>query len=98
MKVTPSHKSLYLSAASSPTLTPVYSPSKIPKSNTGHLAMYMNSDVFAGLNVTAKRCNADVIAINTKSNEFGVQNAWGSYMGVPMRQCDQIVNTETLVK
>lgn len=71
---------------------------KIPKSNTGHLAMYMNSDVFAGLNVTAKRCNADVIAINTKSNEFGVQNAWGSYMGVPMRQCDQIVNTETLVK
>lgn len=71
---------------------------KIPKTGKANVAIYMNSDVFNGLNILAERMNSPVIKYDTKSNEFGVQNAWTSFMGVPLKQCDEISNTETLVK
>ena len=71
---------------------------KIPKSGKSNLAIYMNSDTFAGLNTLAERMNSNVIKYDTKTNEFGVQSAWTSFMGIPLRQCDQISSDESIVK
>lgn len=71
---------------------------KIPKGGRPQLKMYMNSDVHAGINVVAQRCNSNVIQFTKANDEYGSPDVWSAYMGVPMRQVDQIVNTETQVK
>lgn len=71
---------------------------KIPKFGTPRLAMYMNSDVHAGLNVVCARTNMNVITYQDAADAFGKHGAWTTFKGIPMRQCDEIVNTESQVK
>lgn len=71
--------------------------SKIRRTGGTRYAMYMNSDVHAGLNVVAARTNMDVIKFSDALNEYGDHTAWSSFKNIPIRQCDQIVNTEKQV-
>lgn len=70
----------------------------IPRGKNTKLKMYMNSDVAQGLDVVASRSHSDVIKYMDATEEFGAPSAWKLFKGVPIRQCDQIVNTETQVK
>lgn len=71
----------------------------IPANVRGKIKMYMNSDIHAGLNNLAVRTQSNVIATMNLVNkgEFGKEGAWSTFAGVPMRQVDQIVNTEAHV-
>ena len=70
----------------------------IPASVRAKCKMYMNSDVHAGLNTLAVRCQSNVIETMklVNNNDFG-NTAWKTFSGVPMRQVDQISNNETKV-
>lgn len=70
----------------------------IPRGKNTKLKLYMNSDVAQGLDVVASRSHSDVIKYMDATEEFGAPSAWKLFKGVPIRQCDQIVNTETQVK
>lgn len=72
--------------------------SKLRKTGSQRYAIYMNNDVHEGIAVVAARTNMQVIKYSEASTEYGNHSVWSSYRGYPMRQCDQIVNTETLVK
>ena len=72
--------------------------SKLRRTGGTRYAMYMNSDVHSGLNVVAARCNMNVIKFSDSLNEYGDHSSWSSFKNIPLRQCDQIVNTETHVK
>lgn len=70
---------------------------KIPSGGRRNLVMYMNGDVHAGLNVVSARTNMNVIEFQTGMDKYGKHSAWSTFKGIPMRQCDQIVNTEKQV-
>lgn len=70
---------------------------KIPAGGRKNLIMYMNGDVHAGINVVSARTNMQVTEFQTGIDKYGKQSAWGTFKGIPMRQCDQIVNTEKKV-
>lgn len=72
--------------------------SKLRRQGKARWAMYMNTDAFAGLDVAAARTDINVIKFNEAVNQYGDHTSWASYHGIPIRQCDQIVNTETQVK
>lgn len=71
---------------------------KIPSGQKSNLAIYCNSDVFAGLNVVSQRVNSNVITFETGANAYGGRTSWASFEGVPLRQVDQITNKEKQVK
>lgn len=70
---------------------------KFPTQGTAKIAMYMNSDMHAALNVLATRCNTNVIQIQEGLNAFGVHSSWITYLGHPMRRVDAIRNDEKQV-
>ena len=70
----------------------------IPRGAGTRLAMYMNSDVHYGLNVVAMRTDSNVIRYSEATEQFGAPETWTTYKNVPMRRCDQILNTETRVQ
>ncbi len=70
---------------------------KFPRRSGAKVAMYMNSDVHAGLNVVAERVNSNVITFQQSTDAYGSHKAWTSIAGVPIRQVDQLTNSETLV-
>lgn len=70
---------------------------KIPSGGRKNLVMYMNGDVHAGLNIVSARTNMNVIEFQTGTDKYGKQGAWSTFKGIPMRQCDTIVNTEKQV-
>lgn len=71
---------------------------KIPANQRKGLRIYMNNDVFAGLNVIAQRSQSNVIKFMDASKEFGENGSWTSFMGVPLRQVDELHNKEEEVK
>ena len=71
---------------------------KIPTGGRKNLVMYMNSDVHAGLGITSARTNMQVVKFETGIDEYGKHSSWSTFKGIPMRRCDQIVNTEAQVK
>ena len=71
--------------------------SKIPHTSNVKLAMYMNSDVYAGLLNVATRTNINVVTFDKGAN--GISRATsGFYQSTVIRQCDCLVNTEAQVK
>lgn len=70
---------------------------KIPHTSDVKLAMYMNSDVYAGLLNVATRTNMNVVTFDKGAE--GIDRASSGYFkSAVIRQCDQLRNDETQVK
>ena len=71
---------------------------RIPNTAMGKCAFYMNRTVFTALMRTALEKGASSgLMIQNAATQFGTPQAMLSFLGIPIRQCDAIVNTEAVV-
>lgn len=70
---------------------------RIPNLNAGRAAFYMNRTVYSLLRIQALGKSANVFGIEKGLNQFGSPSTWTSFQGVPLRRCDQLLNTEATV-
>jgi len=70
---------------------------RIPNLAMGRTAFYMNRTVFTGLMRTALEKSTSALNITQAVTQFGTNDAMLSFLGIPIRQCDAIVNTEEVV-
>jgi hypothetical protein len=57
----------------------------------------MNRTVHAGLSIQALDRTQNVLAVNQGLSQFGTPTSWLSFLGVPCRRVDQLINTEAVV-
>lgn len=69
----------------------------IPRMGTSHIAIYMNGDVFTGLNTLVARAGQNVIQIEKGLNAHGTYFHWKTFMGYPIRRVDQLSSSESKV-
>jgi hypothetical protein len=65
--------------------------------NMGRPCFYMNRTVYSGLRLAALNRSQNVLAIEQGLSQFGTPMSWTSFMGVPLRKSDAILNTEGAV-
>lgn len=70
---------------------------RIPNMNMGRPAFYMNRTVFAGLMRSALEKSTSALSISEALTQYGTPSSMLSFMGIPIRQCDSLVNTEEVV-
>ena len=70
---------------------------KIPNLSSGRPVFYMNRTVYAGLRRMARVMSTNVLDVEKGLTQFGTPTNWMTYLGVPIRRCDAIVNTESVV-
>ncbi|MFN7318372.1 MAG: phage major capsid protein, partial [bacterium] len=70
---------------------------KLPNMNMGKCVFYMNRAAHAGLAIQAMDRSNGVLNVQQSVSQFGTPHSWLTYLGVPIRCCDAILNTETLV-
>lgn len=70
---------------------------RIPNMAMGRAAFYMNRTVHSGLAIAALDKSQYVLKINEGLSQFGTPQSWLSFLGVPIRRVDSIVNNETAV-
>ena len=70
---------------------------RIPNMSMGRTAFYMNRTVFTALMRTALEKSSSVLNIESALTQFGTNQSMLSFLGVPIRQCDGIVNTEAVI-
>jgi len=70
---------------------------RIPNMARGRAAFYMNRTVHSGLSVAALDKSQYVLKINEGLSQFGMPYSWLSFLGVPLRRVDAILNTEAVV-
>ena len=69
---------------------------RIPNMSMGRAAFYMNRTVHSGLSVAALDRSQYVLKVNEGLSQFGMPYSWLSFLGVPLRRVDAILNTEAL--
>ena len=70
---------------------------KIPNLAMGRPVFYMNRTVHSALANIAMDKSQGVLAIQTATTQFGTAQSYLSFLGVPIRRVDALLNTETLV-
>lgn len=70
---------------------------KLPNQNMGRCVFYMNRAAHAGLSIQAMDRSNGVLNIQQSVTQFGTPSSWLTFLGVPIRCCDAILNTEDLV-
>ena len=70
---------------------------RIPNMAMGRAAFYMNRTVHSGLSVAALDKSQYVLKVNEGLSQFGTPYSWLSFLGVPLRRVDAILNTEAVV-
>lgn len=70
---------------------------RIPNMSMGKAAFYMNRTVHSGLSIAALDKSQYVLKINEGLSQFGQPYSWLSFLGVPLRRVDALVNTEAAV-
>lgn len=70
---------------------------RIPNFGAGRAAFYMNRTAYSILRLQALSKSSNAIAIESGLNQFGTPQKWASFEGVPLRRCDQLINTEAQV-
>jgi len=70
---------------------------RIPNMALGRAAFYMNRTVHSGLSIAALDKSQYVLKVNEGLSQFGTPYSWLSFLGVPIRCVDTIINTETRV-
>lgn len=70
---------------------------RIPNMSMGRAAFYMNRTVHSGLSLAALDKSQYVLKIEQGLTQYGQPNSWLSFLGVPLRRVDALLNTETKV-
>ena len=70
---------------------------RIPNMAMGRACFYMNRTVHSGLALAAMDKSQYVLKINEGLSQFGTPTSWLSFLGVPLRRVDSIVNNETAI-
>lgn len=70
---------------------------RIPNLAMGRAAFYMNRTVHSGLAIAALDKSQYVLKINEGLSQYGTPQSWLSFLGVPMRRVDAIINAEDRV-
>ena len=70
---------------------------RIPNMSMGRAAFYMNRTVHSGLSVAALDKSQYVLKVNEGLSQFGTARSFLSFLGVPLRRVDTILNTEAVV-
>lgn len=70
---------------------------RIPNMAMGRAAFYMNRTVHAGLALAALDKSQYVLKIEDGLTQFGVASNWISFLGVPLRRVDALLNNESVV-
>ena len=70
---------------------------RIPNMSMGRAAFYMNRTVHSGLALAALDKSQYVLKIEQGLTQFGQPNSWLSFLGVPLRRVDSLVNNEAVV-
>lgn len=70
---------------------------RIPNMAMGRACFYMNRTVHSGLSVAALDKSQYVLKINEGLSQFGMPYSWLSFLGVPLRRVDAILNSEAVV-
>ena len=69
----------------------------IPNMAMGRAAFYMNRAVYSGLSIQAMDRAQYVLKVEQGLSQFGTPRSWMSFLGVPLRRCDALLNTEDRV-
>jgi hypothetical protein len=70
---------------------------RIPNMAMGRAAFYMNRTVHSGLSIAALDKSQYVLKINEGLSQFGMPYSWLSFLGVPLRRVDALLNTEAAI-
>lgn len=70
---------------------------RIPNLSSGRPALYMNRTVHSGMAIAALDKSQYVLKINEAISQFGTAQSWLSFLGIPLRRVDAILNTEAVV-
>lgn len=70
---------------------------RIPNMSMGRAAFYMNRNVHSGLSLAALDKSQYVLKIEQALTQFGQADSYLSFLGVPLRRVDSLVNTEAVV-
>ncbi len=70
---------------------------RIPNMGMGRAAFYMNRTVHSGLSVSALDKSQAAVKVQEGLSQFGTPHSWLSFLGVPCRRVDTILNTEQRV-
>lgn len=70
---------------------------RVPNMAMGRAAFYMNRTVHGGLSIAAMDKSQYVLKVEEGLSQFGTANRFLSFLGVPLRRVDKLINTETKV-
>jgi hypothetical protein len=70
---------------------------RIPNPSMGRCAFYMNRTTHSALSRMAMEKSLNVMGIEKGLTEFGTSQSYLSFLGIPIRKCDAILNTETAI-
>ena len=70
---------------------------RVPNMAMGRAAFYMNRTVHSGLSIAALDKSQYVLKVNEGLSQFGQPYSWLSFLGVPLRRVDALLNTEAVV-
>lgn len=70
---------------------------RIPNMAMGRASFYMNRTVHSGLSLAALDKSQYVLKINEGLSQYGTPQSWLSFLGVPLRRVDAILNTESAI-
>lgn len=68
---------------------------RIPMLGMCRPAFYMNRTIFTALMRTALEKSNAAVTVQSALSQFGTHQSWLSFLGVPIRRVDAILNTET---
>ena len=70
---------------------------RIPNMAMGRAAFYMNRTVHSGMSIAALDKSQNVLSIQEGLSQFGSAQSYLSFLGVPLRRVDALLNTEAAV-
>jgi len=70
---------------------------RIPNMTMGRCAFYMNRTVHSGMALAALDKSSAVLNINQGLTQFGQPHSWLTFLGVPLRKVDSLINSEAVV-
>lgn len=70
---------------------------RLPNQTAGTSAFYMNRTVHSLLSVTALDKSSGLLDVQKGLTQFGTPHSWLSFLGIPLRISDAIINTEAEV-
>jgi hypothetical protein len=70
---------------------------RIPNLAMGRPAFYMNRTIHSGLSIAAMDKAQAVLKVNEGLTQFGTPSSYLSFIGVPLRRVDALLNTESVV-